>query len=161
MITKLDLKRLYEWASTNNFPLKKEGITSKYMGYEILICYLKYGKKRIFYPHKTISEPVFDIAVRPEIYSLSYIKYPPKLKAKPHRDYNPYGKEFKRIQIPIKIPNSNECYIEWIDKNEKVYWTEGKVEIFNVEELHQGANNSNESMEFLYVDINVDTKVEY
>ena len=38
MITKTDIQRLYEWATNTNFPLKKEGITSKYMGYEILIC---------------------------------------------------------------------------------------------------------------------------
>lgn len=163
MITSEEIDDLYNWAKITEFPLKREGITSKYMGYEILICYLKYGKKRIFYPHKSISESIFDIAVRPEIYSLLYIQYPPKLKAKPHRDYNPYGKEFKRIQLPIKIPNNNrdkECYIEWIDSKERVYWKEGKVEIFNVDELHQGANNSNESMEFLYVDIKKDTEVE-
>ena len=87
MITKLDLQRLYEWASNTNFPLRKEGITSNHMGYEILICYLKYGKRKIFYPHKSLSESIFDILVKPEIYSLTYIQYPPKLIAKPHRDY--------------------------------------------------------------------------
>ena len=62
-----------------------------------------------------------------------------------------------------KIPNNNrdkECYIEWIDSKERVYWKEGKVEIFNVEELHKGANDSDESMEFLYVDIKKNTEVE-
>ena len=163
MITKLDLQRLYEWASDTDFPLKKEGITSKYMGYEILICYLKYGKKRTLYLHKPISKSVFDIIVKPEILGVAYIKYPPKLKAKPHRDYNLHGKEFRRIQLPLKIPNNNknrECYVEWVDTNKRVYWTEGKIEIFNVEELHQGANDANESMEFLYVDIDPNTEVE-
>ena len=67
------------------------------------------------------------------------------------------------IKILDKIPNNNknkECYVEWVDTNERVYWTEGKIEIFNVEELHQGANNSNEPMEFLYVDVKLDTVVE-
>jgi len=160
MITKLDLQRLYEWASNTNFPLKKEGITSNYMGYEILICYLKYGKRKIFYPHKSLSESIFDILVKPEIYSLTYIQYPPKLIAKPHRDYNPYGKKFKRIQLPMKISKENKCFIEWIDTNEKIYWEEGKVEIFDVEKLHQGKNDSDETMEFIYVDVNPDTEVE-
>ena len=160
MITQLDLQRLYEWASNTNFPLRKEGITSNHMGYEILICYLKYGKKKIFYPHKSLSESIFDILVKPEIYSLTYIQYPPKLIAKPHRDYNPYGKKFKRIQLPMKISKENKCFIEWIDTNEKIYWEEGKVEIFNVEELHQGKNDSDETMEFIYVDVNPDTEVE-
>ena len=162
MITKLDLQRLYEWASNTNFPLNKKVLNKNIWDDEIIICYLKYGKKRIFYPHKSISESVFDIAVKSEIFGLTYIQYPPKLKAKPHRDYNPYGKEFKRIQLPIKIPNNNkneECYIEWIDRNKKVYWTEGKIEIFNVEELHQGANDSNETMEFLYIDVKLDAEV--
>ena len=160
MITKLDLQRLYEWASNTNFPLRKEGITSNHMGYEILICYLKYGKRKIFYPHKSLSESIFDILVKPEIYSLTYIQYPPKLIAKPHRDYNPYGKKFKRIQLPMKISKENKCFIEWIDTNEKIYWEEGKVEIFNVEKLHQGKNDSDETMEFIYVDVNPDTEVE-
>ena len=37
---------------------------------------------------------------------------------------------------------------------------EGKAEIFNVEKLHQGKNDSDETMEFLYVDINPKTVVE-
>ena len=38
--------------------------------------------------------------------------------------------------------------------------TKGKIEIFNVENLHKGKNDSNESMEFLYIDINPETKIE-
>ena len=48
MISKSDLERLYKWSQKTIFPFKKENITSKYMGYEILICYLKYGKKKTF-----------------------------------------------------------------------------------------------------------------
>jgi len=160
MITKSHLQRLYQWSLNTDFPLKKEGITSNYMGYEILICYLKYGKKKIFYPHKSLSKSIFDIIVKPEIYSLTYIQYPSKLKAKPHRDYNPYNKKFKRIQLPIKIPNGNKSYIEWMDTGERVYWEEGKVEIFDVERLHQGANESDEKMNFLYIDVHLDLEVE-
>ena len=160
MITKTDIQRLYEWATNTNFPLKKEGITSKYMGYEILICYLKYGMKKTFYPHKLISKSIINIIDKPEIFSLTYIQYPPKLEAKPHTDYNPYGKKFNRIQIPLKIPKGRKSYIQWIDSNERIYWEEGKPEIFNVEKLHKGANNSNEKMTFLYVDIDPKLEVE-
>ena len=62
--------------------------------------------------------------------------------------------------MPIKIPKGNKCYIEWIDTKEKIYWQEGKVEIFDVEKLHQGANDSDDFMEFLYVDVNPETVVE-
>ena len=69
MISKSDLERLYKWSQKTIFPFKKENITSKYMGYEILICYLKYGKKKTFYPHKQLTESIFDIVVSPEIIS--------------------------------------------------------------------------------------------
>ena len=65
-----------------------------------------------------------------------------------------------RVQLPLKLPQGNKCYIEWIDTGEKVYWKEGKIEIFNVENLHKGKNDSDESMEFLYIDINPETKIE-
>ena len=45
MISKTDIECLYEWALNTNFPLRKEGITSKYMGYDVHISYVKYGKK--------------------------------------------------------------------------------------------------------------------
>ena len=41
-----------------------------------------------------------------------------------------------------------------------MYWKEGKVEIFNVENLHQGANLSDEEMIFLYLDIHPELQVE-
>ena len=40
------------------------------------------------------------------------------------------------------------------------YWREGEIEVFNVEELHHGENRSNQPMEFLYVDVNSETKIE-
>ena len=163
MIVKEDIQRLYNWSLSTSFPLRKDRVASKHMGYESMICPIKIGKKHKMYPHGDIIKPVLDIVERDEISGMYYLFYPPHITAKPHIDHNPYKQEYLRIQIPIKIPNNNrdkECYIEWIDSKERVYWKEGKVEIFNVEELHQGANNSNESMEFLYVDIKKDTEVE-
>ena len=95
-----------------------------------------------------------------KIFGVAFITYPPKLEAKPHRDYNLWGREFRRIQLPLKMPVGNKCYIEWLDTNQRVYWKEGKIEIFNVENLHQGANESQESMEFLYLDISPNLEVE-
>tara|TARA_B100001093_G_scaffold518548_1_gene603798 strand:+ start:2177 stop:2671 length:495 start_codon:yes stop_codon:yes gene_type:complete len=163
MITKLDLQRLYEWASNTNFPLRNEVITSKYMGYGMKICHIKIGKKRKMYPNKNITRTVLDIFERDDIYGAYYLYYPPNMKAKPHVDYNPFKTNYLRVQIPVKIPNNNknnECYIEWVETKEIVYWKQGKVELFDVEKLHQGANDSNESMEFLYIDIDPNTKVE-
>jgi len=160
MISKTDIKRLYEWALNTNFPLRKEGITSKYMGYDVHISYVKYGKKNKSYRHKLINDEIFNIIKNEDIYGVAYLKYPPHVNAEPHRDFNLWGKDFLRVQLPLKLPQGKKCYIEWIDTGERVYWEEGKVEIFNVENLHKGKNNSDESMEFLYIDINPETKIE-
>ena len=92
-----------------------------------------------------------------------YILYPPKINIKVHTDHNPYNKRYLRLQLPIKIPNNNnnkECYIEWIDSKKRIYWKEYETQLFDVEKLHLGANKSDKTMEFLYVDINPNTKVE-
>ena len=33
-----------------------------------------------------------------------YLKYSAHVDAKPHKDFNLWGKDFLRIQIPLKIP---------------------------------------------------------
>ena len=133
MITKKILDDLYKWASVTDFPLRNEVITSKYMGYGMKICHLKIGKNRKRYPNKEISKTVMNILMRKNIYGAYYVYYPPRMTATPHVDYNPYGKKYLRIQIPIKIPNNNnnnECYIEWIECGQRIYWKEGESRSF-------------------------------
>ena len=43
MITKEQLTKLFHWGNRTKFPLRKEGITSKYMGYDVFVSYAKYG----------------------------------------------------------------------------------------------------------------------
>ena len=163
MITQNEINRLYEWASNTSFPLRNERITSKYMGYGMMISHIKIGKKFKKYPNKQISKPVRDIVEKEDILGIYYVYYPPKMIAKPHVDYNPYQKDYLSLQRPRKIPNNNqnnECYIEWIGCGEKIYWKEGETMVFDVEKLHQGENNSDESMEFLYVDVERGVEIE-
>ena len=159
MISKNDIKKLYLWGIKTNFPLRNEVITSRYMGYGLKICHLKIGKKRKLYPNKKLTDEVFDIIGSDEILGAYYLVYPPKMTAKPHIDYNPYKQKYLRIQIPIKL-SEGDCYIEWIDTGGKIYWEKGKAELFNVEKAHQGANDGSERMEFLYIDVKHNTKVE-
>ena len=42
MITKEQLTKLFHWGNRTTFPLRKEGITSKYMGYDVFVSYAKY-----------------------------------------------------------------------------------------------------------------------
>ena len=160
MITKEQLTKLFHWGNKTTFPLRKEGITSKYMGYDVFVSYAKYGKNEKRYRNKLFDDDIYEIIKNDEIYGVAYLKYSAHVDAKPHKDFNLWGKDFLRIQIPLRIPQGNKCYIEFIETGERFYWQEGKVEIFNVEKLHQGKNDSDETMEFLYVDIDPDTKVE-
>ena len=160
MITKDDLNILKVWAMGTKFPMRREGITSKYMKYEPSVCYVKFGKKKKIYRDRLLDVKVKNIIQDEKIYGVAYITYPPRLEAKPHRDFNLWGKDFRRIQLPLKLPKGDKCYIEWLDTKERVYWKEGKVEIFNVENLHQGANLSDEEMIFLYLDIHPELQVE-
>ena len=160
MITKEQLTKLFHWGNKTTFPLRKEGITSKYMGYDVFVSYAKYGKNEKRYRKKLFDDDIYEIIKSDEIYGVAYLKYSAHVDATPHKDFNLWGKDFLRIQIPLKITEGNKCYIEFIETGERFYWQEGKVEIFNVEKLHQGKNDSDETMEFLYVDINPDTKVE-
>ena len=59
MITKEQLTKLFHWGNKTTFPLRKEGITSKYMGYDVFVSYAKYGKnekryRTVSYTHLTL-----------------------------------------------------------------------------------------------------------
>ena len=160
MITNSDLSLLQHWAKSTIFPMRREGISSKYLKYEPSICYVKFGRKRKVYRDKLLNKKIKNIILNEKIFGVAYISYQPKLIAKPHKDFNLWDNDFRRVQIPLKIPKGNKCYMEWIDTKERVYWKEGKVEIFNVENLHQGANESDEEMIFLYLDIDPNLEIQ-
>ena len=61
---------------------------------------------------------------------------------------------------PPNNNNNNECYIEWIECGQRIYWKEGESMTFDVEKLHQGSNQSDQSMEFLYIDVNPEVELE-
>ena len=61
MITKDDFKVLKLWAMETIFPLRREGITSKYMKYEPSVCYVKFGKNKKIYREKLLNKKVRDI----------------------------------------------------------------------------------------------------
>ena len=122
MITKEQLTKLFYWGNRTTFPLRKEGITSKYMGYDVFVSYAKYGKNEKRYRKKLFDDDIYEIIKNDEIYGVAYLKYSAHVDAKPHKDFNLWGKDFLRIQIPLKIPQGNKCYIEFIDTGERFYW---------------------------------------
>ena len=44
MITKEQLTKLFHWGNKTTFPLRKEGITSKYMGYDLMLSMVRMKK---------------------------------------------------------------------------------------------------------------------
>ena len=69
----------------------------------------------------------------------------------PHKDPPVYDKKYRRIQIPLHIP-SEDCYMIW--RGRKVFWKEGKPQIFDVMDyVHEGYNYSPDDMIFLFIDI--------
>ena len=68
MITKSDIIVLEKWAKSTRFPLKREGITSKYMKYDPSVCYVKFGKNKKIYRDKFITNEVKNIIEDDKIY---------------------------------------------------------------------------------------------
>jgi hypothetical protein len=80
-------------------------------------------------------------------------------KLKPHRDPNLYREPYKRIQIPLEIPDGELCYMIW--KGKKVFWKEGQFQVYEVMDvIHEGYNYSDFPMKFLFLDVKKDTEVE-
>ena len=70
MITKEQLTKLFHWGNKTTFPLRKEGITSKYMGYDVFVSYAKYGKNEKRYRKKLFDDDIYEIIKNDEIYGL-------------------------------------------------------------------------------------------
>ena len=86
--------KLFHWGNRTTFPLRKEGITSKYMGYDVFVSYAKYGKNEKRYRKKLFDDDIYEIIKNDEIYGVAYLKYSAHVDAKPHKDFNLRGKDF-------------------------------------------------------------------
>lgn len=158
MITKDDLKYLYKWVKNKNFYLKKEpsslGVPTK----PLLFCPLKLSLISPVIRRSLLDEKVYEILSNPEILFCGYLVFQNNTEHGPHKDLNIYIEEYKRIQIPLKTPNQDSCYMMW--KGEKVLWVEGKPQVFEVMDyVHEAYNYSEEDMKFLFLDVKKDTEI--
>ena len=61
------------------------------------------------------------------------------------------------MEIPLNV--TRDFYMMW--KNRKIYWENGVTQVFEVmDNIHQAFNNSDKTMEFLFLDVKISTKVE-
>ena len=159
MITSNDIKKIYEWAKVTHFPLKKAPTVQGYSNKDVYISWLKGAGKKLFIRKKIMSDDVMNIFLKDEIIFASFSTFESGTILNPHRDPDVYPCRYKRIQIPLKIPDKNHCFMIWDGR--KVTWKEGVAQTYPVMDVtHEGYNLSTKSMEFVMIDVKLDTIVE-
>ena len=157
MITKSNLKELYEWASSSEFPLKKAPTTVGYSNKDIYICGLKYIRKNTNIRKSMMTDAVYNIMKNDEILYAVYSRFIGGTILTPHKDPDVYRDRYKRVQIPLNV--TRDFYMIWKDK--KIYWEDGVTQVFEVmDNIHQAFNKSDKTMEFLFLDVKMNTEVE-
>jgi len=157
MLTKDNLTELYKWASQSEFPLKKAPTTVGYSNKEIYICGLKYIRKNINIRKSLMTESVYNIMRNDEILYAVYSRFSGGTILKPHKDPDVYSDRYKRVQIPLDV--TKDFYMVWKGKN--IYWENGVTQVYHVmDNIHSAFNDSDKTMEFLFIDVKLDTVVE-
>ena len=161
MITHLDLIELYNWAKDTEFPVKTAPTIEGYSNKPIDYYWIKSVKKSTLIREKLMTDKVRKIYDNDDILFSNYAIFYAGTILKPHKDPNILRYPYKRIQIPLTIPNKNECYMQWVDvKDGKVLWEEGVPQVCDVmNHLHEAFNKSDKPMEILFVDVKHDTEV--
>ena len=160
MISKLNLIEFYNWASQCNFPMKGNPTTEDYSNRKIYVCQLKCVRKNLNIRKKLMTDRIYEIYKNDDILNSNYVIFAGGTILKPHIDPDIYSERYKRIQIPIKVPFG--CYMEWTNiKDGKTIWEEGQPQVCDVmHHIHQAFNPSNDTLEFLFLDVKMDTEVE-
>ena len=164
MITQQDLTDLYEWAKDVDFPVKKAPTIDGYSNKSIDYYWIKHVQKlstKTLIREKLMTDRVREIYQNDDILFSNYVIFYPGTILKPHKDPDILKYPYKRIQIPLKVPDKDKCYMEWIDKDEKIIWEEGQLQVCDVMNyMHRAFNKSDKLLEFLFVDVKSDTLVE-
>ena len=148
-----DLKYLYEWAAHTDFPLRRAPTAVGYSNKDIYFCWLKALTNNGGGVRESVvrDQRARDILNSDEILVATIALFESGTELGPHKDPPVYDKKYRRIQIPLHIP-SEDCYMIW--RGRKVFWKEGKPQIFDVMDyVHEGYNYSPDDMIFLFIDI--------
>ena len=150
---KSDVDYLYEWARTQDFPLRRAPTAVGYSNKDIYFCWLKALTNNGGGVRESVvrDQRARDILKSDEILVATIALFESGTELGPHKDPPVYDKKYRRIQIPLHIP-SEDCYMIW--RGRKVFWKEGKPQIFDVMDyVHEGYNYSPDDMIFLFIDI--------
>ena len=162
MLIRNDLKILYEWAKNTKFPCKKAPTIDGYSNKVIDYYWLKSVKKSTIIRQKYMSDEVYEIYKNEDILFSNYTSFREGTELYPHRDPDILRYPYKRIQIPLLIPDKNKCYMEWTDiKGGRMDWEEGVPQVCDVmRHTHQAYNKSDKEMVIMMMDVKMNTEVE-
>ena len=163
MITKDDLDQLFEWGSSVEFPLKISpkftGRGKDFDGDDWRGYWLKMTRRMTNIRKSYMPEHIVKIHENPDILYSAFVNIASGADIKPHRDPEVYLHKYKRIQIPLVVPEREKCYMVW-DDNKKYYWVVGVPQCWVVmDHTHSGANYCDEDAKFLFLDVKLDTEV--
>ena len=157
MITRKNLDDLYNWALKGNFPMKGNPTSPNYSNKKIYICQFKFVRKSMNIRKKLMNDKIYEIYKNDEILNSNYAIFAGGTILKPHIDPDIYTERYKRIQIPMKVPEGS--YMLW--GKEKIIWKEGEPQCYPVMDyVHQASNPSDKPIEFLFLDVKMDTEIE-
>ena len=164
MITHQDLTDLYNWAKDTEFPVKTAPTIEGYSNKPIDYYWIKSVKKSTLIREKLMTDRVREIYQNDDILFSNYAIFYGGTILKPHKDPDILREPYKRIQIPLAVPDKNICYMQWIDrcvKNEsQLKWEEGVPQVCKVMHYtHEAYNLSDKPLEILFVDVKLDTEV--
>ena len=160
MITENELNELFVWAKNSKLIMRKAPTADGYANKPISYCWIKGVGKTIMIRKNLIKNEIVEkIYENDDILFSMIASFDMNTELKPHRDPNIYREPYKRIQIPLEIPDNEKCYMIW--KGKKIHWSVGEPQVFEVMDyIHEGYNLSNDSMKFLFIDVKKETQVE-
>tara|TARA_Y100001938_G_scaffold51670_1_gene72135 strand:- start:698 stop:1174 length:477 start_codon:yes stop_codon:yes gene_type:complete len=157
MITKNNLDELYKWAKDIKFPLKKAPTSTHYSNKDIYICGLKFVRKNVNIRKNLMTELIYDIIKDDDILYAVYTTFEGGTDLRPHKDPDVYSDRYKRIQIPLRVPVG--AYMLW--REQRVTWVEGESQMYPVMDyIHEAHNPSQDPIEFIFLDVKMNTEVE-
>ena len=157
MITKNNLDELYKWAKDIKFPLKKAPTSTHYSNKDIYICGLKFVRKNVNIRKNLMTELIYDIIKDDDILYAVYTTFEGGTDLRPHKDPDVYSDKYKRIQIPLRVPVG--AYMLW--REQRVTWVEGESQMYPVMDyIHEAHNPSQDPIEFIFLDVKMNTEVE-
>tara|TARA_B100000683_G_C12264506_1_gene463095 strand:+ start:230 stop:733 length:504 start_codon:yes stop_codon:yes gene_type:complete len=160
MITKKELQELYLWGKYTEFPSKKAPTIEGYSNKDIDYYWIKSVKKSTIIRTKFMTDAIEKIYQNDEILFSNYVIFYAGTILRPHKDPDILRHPYKRIQIPLSVPDG-DCYMRWTKSGEKILWKEGVTEVCDVcKFVHEAFNNTTKPIEFLFIDVKLDTVVE-